>query len=197
MSSLVENLKQLEADLTAKTIRIAAHSSMPFAIFRYAPTEEYPLRRQLRLLAISLQNQGRRVTFLSLARVVWETVSLFDKEDLFRTEALRGFDAAQEHVNRLMDSPDFKPAADVVLEKIAHLSPEKDVVFMVRAGGFAPHIYRTSCLLDGLHNRTQVPIVLFYPGSAEIGTDLRFFDLPSLGNLGVYNYRVRVYGAES
>jgi len=197
MSSLVETLKQLEADLTAKPIRIAAHSSMPFAIFRYAPTDEFPLRRQLRLLAISLQNQGRRVTFLSLARVVWEIIGMFDKEDLFRTEASRGFDAAQAHVNHLMDSSDFKPAAEVVLEKIAHLSPEKDVVFMVRTGGFAPHIYRSSCLLDGLHNHTQVTIVLFYPGSAEIGTDLRFFDLPTLGNLGVYNYRVRVYGAES
>jgi hypothetical protein len=197
MSSLVETLKQLEADLLADPVRIAAHSSMPFTIFRYPPAEEYPLRRQLRLLSISLQNQGRRVTFLSLARLVWETIDMFNKEDVFQTEAFRGFDAAQGHVNRLMDSPDFRPAADGVLEKIGHLSPEKDVVFMVRAGGFAPQVYRTSCLLDGLHNRTLVPIVLFYPGSAEIGTDLRFFDLPVLGNLGDYNYRVRVYGAES
>ena len=42
----------------------------------------------------------------------------------------------------------------------------------------------------------MVPIVLFYPGSAETGTDLRFYNLPVDSNLGAYNYRVRVYGVE-
>jgi hypothetical protein len=42
----------------------------------------------------------------------------------------------------------------------------------------------------------MVPSVLFYPGSAEVGTDLRFYDLPVEGSLGVYNYRVKIYGTE-
>jgi len=84
-----------------------------------------------------------------------------------------------------------------VLEKMLSLDPEKDVVFLVRAGGFAPYIYRTSQLLDSLHNQTLVPIILFYPGSAEAGTDLRFYDLPTKGSPGAYNYRVRVYGVKS
>jgi hypothetical protein len=42
----------------------------------------------------------------------------------------------------------------------------------------------------------MVPVVCFYPGSAEAGTDLRFYDLPVEGGLGVYNYRVKVYGVE-
>ena len=195
MASLVESIKQLEGDLAARPIRIAAHSDMPFAIFRYPPHEEFALRKQLRLLAITLaQDHARKVTFMSIAHIVWDTIRSFGENDLFKTEAFRGFDAAQRHINQLLTSSDFRPAADSVLEKMAPLSPEKDVVFLVRAGGFAPYIYRTSHLLDNLHNRTLVPVVLFYPGSAEVGTDLRFFDLPTKGTSGVYNYRVRIYG---
>lgn len=198
MASLVESIKQLESDLAAQPMRIAAHSDMPFAIFRYPPQEEFALRKQLRLLAITLtQNHGRHVTFISLARIVWETIRKFDESDLFKTESLRGFDAAQLHTNNLLTSIDFRPAADSVIEKIASLKPDKDVVFLVRAGGFAPYIYSTSQLLDRLHNRTLVPVVVFYPGSAEVGTDLRFFDLPIMGSPGVYNYRVRIYGVQS
>lgn len=198
MRSLAEALTELERDLTARPIRIAAHSDMPFAIFHYPPRDEFYLRKQLRLLAIGLsQNHGKKVTFISLARIVWETVRKFGVNDLFETERLRGFDAAQKHVNQLLTSTDFKPVAESVLEQMQGLSPVGDVVFLVRAGGFAPYIYRTSQLLDHLHNRTLVPTILFYPGSAEVGTDLRFFDLPIKGTLGVYNYRVKIYGAQS
>jgi hypothetical protein len=198
MSFLVDTIKQLEADLTARPIRIAAHHDMPFAIFRYPPQEEFDLRKRLRLLAIKLeQDHGLRVKFLSLARIVWDTVREFDEEDLYKTEELRGFDAAQKHINQLLTSPDFRPAAESVLQKMTDLSSDKDVVFLMRAGGFAPYIFRTSQLLDNLHNKTLVPVILFYPGRAEAGTDLRFFDLPVRGALGVYNYRVKIYGAQS
>lgn len=198
MSSLAEEIKILQADLGARPMRIAAHSDMPFAIFRYPPSEEFPLRKQLRLLSITLKNEhGREVLFLSLARLVWETVELFGEEDLYLTEQGRGFEAAQGHINQLLTSRDFKPAEESVLEKMAGLDPDRHVVFLVRAGGFAPGIYRTSVLLDLLHNRTRVPAVLFYPGSAEAGTDLRYFDIPSQGSLGVYNYRVKIYGGRS
>jgi hypothetical protein len=196
MSSLADAIEELEADLVAKPIRIAAHRDMPFAIFRYAPQEEFALRKKLRLLAIKLaQEHGQLVKFISLARIALDTVREFGEEDLFKTEELRGFEAAQRHVNQLLTSADFKPAADSVLDAISGLSPARDVVFLVRAGGFAPYIFRTSQLLDSLHNRTLVPVILFYPGSVEAGTDLRFFDLPIKGTPGVYNYRVKIYGA--
>jgi len=195
--SLVDSIKQLKDDLAAQPMRIAAHSDMPFAIFSYVPQDEYALRKQLRLLSITLQqNHGRRVTFISLSRIVWDTIHAFGESDLFKTELMRGFESAQGHVNQLLLSADFRPAVDSVLEKMVALTPAKDVVFLVRAGGFAPFICRTSHLLDSLHNRTMVPVVLFYPGTSEVGTDLRFFDLPSQGNLGVYNYRVKIYGAK-
>ena len=199
MSSWADSLEQLKSDLTAHPMRIAAHQDMPFAIFRHTPRDEYLLRKQLRLMAITLQQEfGRKVTFVSLSRLVWETVQVHGGTDyLFKTEATRGLRAAQQHINHMLTSPDFMPASDALLARMAALNPDHDIVFLVRAGGFAPGIFRVSVLLDGLHRRTRVPVVLFYPGSARAGTDLRFYDIPSDGNLGVYNYRVRVYGVES
>jgi hypothetical protein len=198
MASLDDSLRQLETDLIAQPMRIAAHRDMPFAIFRYPPQEEFILRKQLRLLAIKLsQNRALQVSFISIAKIVWDTVHEFGESDLFETEKVRGFDAAQKHINQLLTSQDFRPAADSVLEKISMLTPDKDIVFLVRAGGFAPYVHRTSYLLDSLHNRTMVPVILFYPGSAQVGTDLRFFDLPTRTDLGVYNYRVKIYGVQS
>jgi hypothetical protein len=196
MASSAESIRELEADLAARPMRIAAHRDMPFAIFRYSPQEEFALRKQIRLLAIGLsQNHGIKVTSISIARIVWDTIREFGEDDLFQTERLRGFDAAQKHINQLLTSTDFKPVAESVLQAMRGLSPENDVVFLVRAGGFAPYIFRTSHLLDNLHNHTLVPVILYYPGSVEAGTDLRFFDLPVKGTPGVYNYRVKIYGA--
>ncbi|MBW2023700.1 MAG: DUF1788 domain-containing protein, partial [Deltaproteobacteria bacterium] len=74
------------------------------------------------------------------------------------------------------------------------LDPDKDIVFLVRAGVLAPSIYRCSTLLDQMHGRTMVPILLFYPGSVEGGADLRFMNMEDRANLGAYNYRVKIYG---
>ncbi len=199
MSSLDREIEVLEHDLAARPPRIAAHSDMPFAIFRYAPCDEYALRGALRLLAIRLQQEhNRRVTFISLSRLVWETVRRHGGvEYLFKTEMARGFAAAQQHVNRLLSSADFEPVADTVAALLRPLDPACDVAFLVRAGGFAPFIYRCSVLLEGLHQRTMVPLVLFYPGSAVAGTDLLFYDMPAQDAVGVYNYRVSVYGART
>lgn len=199
MSSLAAEIEVLERDLAARPPRIAAHSDMPFAIFLYDPGDEHALRSALRLLAIRLQQEHeRQVTFVSLSRIVWDTIRRQGgTEYLFKTEATRGFAAAQQHVNRLLSSPDFAPIADTLAVLLRPLDPGSDVVFLVRAGGFAPFIYRCSVLLEGLHRRTMVPIILFYPGSAGPGTDLRFYDIPVQDAVGVYNYRVSVYGART
>jgi hypothetical protein len=199
MFSLEKNLKTLEDDLTANPLRISAYHDLPFAIFRYAPEEEFELRKQLRLFAFGLeQNHGKRVHFVSLARLVWKIVSEQQGLDyLYKVETTRGFEAAQSHIHNLLSSPHFRPIADEVLATLEGLNPQKDVVFLVRAGGFAPAIYRCSVLLDELHRRTMVPIIFFYPGTAERATDLSFYNQPGAGSLGVYNYRVKVYGVQA
>ena len=199
MSSLDKTLKTLEEDLVATPLRISAYHDLPFAIFRYDPEDEFELRKQLRLFSFGLeQNHGKQVHFISLSRLVWKVI--FDEQGLdylIKVEKTRGFNAGQDHVNSLLSSPHFRPISDEVLKCFAELDPNKDLVFLVRAGGFAPVIYRPSVLLDELHQRTMVPIIFFYPGGAKGATDLSFYNLPSSGMAGAYNYRVKVYGAEA
>jgi len=195
-SSLAEAVKLLGSDLSAGSTRIAAHSDMPFAILRYDPAEEFALRRHLRLLAHSLEQERHwHITFLSLADFVWKAINRHEGTDyLFQTERQRGFPLAQRHVQSLITPGKFSPLAEQIIARVTSLSPTPDVLFLVRAGGLAPFIYRSSALLDELHHHIKIPTILCYPGSAHVGTDLRFYDLPVEGSLGVYNYRVKVYG---
>jgi hypothetical protein len=199
MSSLEKNLKNLEEDLVAEPPRISAYHDLPFAIFRYDPADEFELRKRLRLFACGLdQNHEKHVHFVSLAELVWKVISEEQGLDyLVKVEKTRGFKAGQDHVNSLLSSPHFRPISKEVLKRFDGLDPKKDMVFLVRAGGFAPVIYRPSVLLDELHQRTMVPIIFFYPGGAKGSTDLCFYNLPGFGGVGAYNYRVKVYGAEA
>lgn len=199
MSSLERNLKTLEEDLVATPLRISAYHDLPFAIFRYDPADEFELRKRLRLFGFGLeQNHGKRVRLISLSQLVWNVVAEPKQlNELYQVEKVRGFEGAQNHLHSLLSNRHFRPIADEVLASLNGLTPDKDVVFLVRAGGFAPAIYRCSVLLDELHRRTMVPIVFFYPGTADRATDLSFYNQPGAGSLGVYNYRVKVYGVQA
>lgn len=199
MSSLEKNLKKLEEDLVEEPLRISAYHDLPFAIFRYDPEDEFELRKRLRLFAFGLgQNYGKQVHFVSLAELVWKVISEEQGLDyLVKVEKTRGFKAGQDHVNSLLSSLHFRPISDAVLKRFEGLDPKKDLIFLVRAGGFAPVIYRPSVLLDELHQQTMVPAIFFYPGGAKGTTDLCFYNLPGFGGSGAYNYRVKVYGAEA
>jgi hypothetical protein len=61
----------------------------------------------------------------------------------------------------------------------------------MRAGVMAPALYQMSKLLDEMHGRTLVPTILFYPGTLEGATGLRFMALKEREALG--NYRVKIY----
>ena len=51
MSSLKERIELLESDLKAVPPRISVYHDLPFAILRYDPSDEWELRREIRLLA--------------------------------------------------------------------------------------------------------------------------------------------------
>ena len=55
-----------------------------------------------------------------------------------------------------------------------------------------PGIYHMSKLLDQMQGKTRMTTILFYPGSIEGTTGLRFMDLKDREALG--NYRVKIYG---
>ncbi|HEY8743783.1 MAG TPA: DUF1788 domain-containing protein, partial [Chloroflexota bacterium] len=62
MASMPERLSALEAALAAPDARISAYHDLPFAIFHYAPEDEFALRQQVAGLRARLERQhGKEV----------------------------------------------------------------------------------------------------------------------------------------
>lgn len=194
MPSLAERIRTLEGDLLADPMRISAYHDLPFAVFQYDPAEEFTCRREIVLLATRLGNRGKVVTPISLGRLMWRTIEETEGLDaIVREEIELGFDRAQRTITTLLSDEDFKPLPNQLADLMASLDSTRNVVFLVRAGAMAPSIYRMAKLLEEMHGRTLVPMILFYPGHREGETDLRFMGMASRAQTGVYNYRVKIY----
>ena len=195
-SSLHERLKHLEDDLAFRPPRFVRVQSMPYALFHYHPQDERELRRALNNLAPRLRHKGWRVHFLSLARLLWKAIEESEGlEALLELERAEGFQAVQEQVFTYLTEDLWSPLPRLVAEAIDELpatDPARDLVFLYRAGVFAPHMYRISGLINELATyRVAVPVVLFYPGTREGTFGLRYMDLKEREVSG--NYRVQVY----
>ena len=192
MSSLSANIRRLEEDLTADPVRISAYHDLPFAILRYDAEEEWDLRREARRLAVRLENAGKRVHTISLAELLREAIEDCEGLDaVIELERTRGFEVAQQQVTTYLSDPDWRPLSDVLAERLEALDPGRDVAFLVRAAAMAPAVYHMSRLLDEMQGRTRVATILFYPGTLEGTTGLKFMGLGSREAMG--NYRVKIY----
>jgi Domain of unknown function (DUF1788) len=192
VSSLKDRIDLLERDLRAEPMRITVYRDLPFAIFRYDPAEEWTVRREAGLLATRLEGAGKHVTTVSLADLVWEAIDGTEGlEAIVELEGTRGFDAAQEQVTTYLSDEDFMPLPRLLTERLERLDARRDIAFLIRAAAMAPSIYHMSKLLDEMQGKTEVPTVLFYPGTIEGTTGLRFMGLKERDALG--NYRVKIY----
>lgn len=192
MSSLKERVKTLEADLRASPMRHYIYHDLPFAIFCYAPGEEWAMRHEIDLLRTRLEHEThRQVVTISLAELLWQSID--DSEGIEAVAALErqsGFEAAQRQIQDYLSDPDWRPLPDLLAERLADLDPERHLAFIVRAGALAPNLYRVSKLLDEMKGRTRVPCVLFMPATTE-GNSLRFMGIAE--NEGRGSYHTRVY----
>ena len=193
MPSLKDRIELLENDLKAVPSRISVYHDLPFAILRYDPTEEWELRREVKLLATRLEATGKEVHEIRMSEFLWraidETAGLDEVVGLERT---RGYLAAQGQVTTYLSDRDWRPLAGLLAERLANLDPSKNIVFLTRVAAMSPGIFHMSMLLDKMHGKNKVATILFYPGSIEGTTGLRFMDLKDRDALG--NYRVKIYG---
>jgi len=193
MSSLAQRIELLEEDLKADPPRISAYHDLPFAIFRYDPGEEWTLRREARLMATRLEETGRRVSIIPMSTFLWKAIDESEGiNPVVDLEKERGFVAAQEQVTTYLSDPDWRPLARLVAEYLQQVAAVADIAFLTRAAAMAPGIYYMSKLLDEMQGKTKVTTILFYPGSIEGTTGLRFMALKDRDALG--NYRVKIYG---
>jgi hypothetical protein len=193
MSSLKDRIDLLENDLKAVPPRINVYHDLPFAILRYDPADEWELRREVRLLATRLEQTGKQVHIIPMSDFLWKAIDESEGlAELVGLERERGYLKAQEQVTTYLSDRDWRPLASLLTERLADLDPAKNIAFLTRVAVMAPGIYHMSMLLDQMQGKTRVTTILFYPGSIEGTTGLRFMDLKDRDALG--NYRVKIYG---
>jgi hypothetical protein len=198
MSSLKGSIALLESDLKAVPSRINVYHDLPFAIVRYDPADEWELRREVRLLATRMETVGKEVYIISMSELLWSALEKVHQKDddegleaVIELEKGRGYVEAQQQVTTYLSSKVWIPLWDLLAERLAPLNPENSLVFLTRVAAMSPGIFHISMLLDKMHGRTKVATILFYPGSIEGTTGLRFMDLKDRDALG--NYRVKIY----
>jgi len=193
MSSLNNRIELLENDLKSNPPRISVYHDLPFAIFRYDPEEEWALRREARLLATRLGEVGKNTCIIHLSDLLWKAIQETEGIDaIVDLENDRGFLAAQEQITTYLSDRDWRPLADLLTERLQTLEKSTEVIFLMRAAAMAPGIYYMSKMLDQMQGKTTLTTILFYPGSIEGTTGLRFMALKDREALG--NYRVKIYG---
>jgi BREX protein BrxB len=199
MSSLKDSIALLESDLKADPPRISVYHDLPFAILRYDPTAEWDLRREIKLLETRLVGVGKEVHIIPMSDLLWSALDrVHEKDDdegleaVIELEKQRGFVEAQQQVTTYLSSKVWVPLWDLLAERLASIDPENSVVFLTRVAAMSPGIFHMSMLLDKMHGKTKATTILFYPGSIEGTTGLRFMDLKDRDALG--NYRVKIYG---
>ncbi len=168
--------RDLETVLTSDDPRprISAYHDMPYAIFRYPPEDELEVRQEVALLRTRLEQAGKRITTISLAECLQDA---FDKEGLtmkriMAAEIRTGTEKMVATVHGILSKR--QPLDELVAAYLPEAAgPERDVVFITRAGALFP-LYRTSSLLEQLKGKVQVPSVLFYPGELDGAAGLRF-----------------------
>jgi bacteriophage exclusion system BrxB-like protein len=199
MSSLKDNIALLESDLVAEPPRINVYHDLPFAIMRYDPKDEWELRWQIKLLTSRLGAFGKEVYIIPMSELLWSALEKVHQKDddegleaVIALEKERGYVEAQQQVTTYLSSKVWVPLWDLLEERLASISPENSVVFLTRAAAMSPGIFHMSMLLDKMHSKSKVTTILFYPGSIEGTTGLRFMDLKDRDALG--NYRVKIYG---
>ena len=169
--------------------RISAYDNLPFAIFLYPPDAEFAVQEEYGRLATRLANKGKRITTVSLAERLWTALERegYTIEELAEAERDAGWDAMATTLHDILRRT--QPLEDLVAEQVpTDAKPEKDLVLIVRAGSLFP-FYRTSALLENLHGLVEVPTVLFYPGTLEGPSGLRF-----MGVLDPeHNYRPKIF----
>jgi len=183
--------KTLEPILSKRDPRpeLSAYHDMPYAIFRYPPEDEFAVRRETQMLHTRLEAAGKRVTTISLAECMHEALEAegLDTETLVNAEINVGLPETIETVHQVLS--EYRPLDRLVAEKVpTDAEPLRDVVFIVRAGALFP-VYRTHALLEQLKGKLNVPAVLFYPGTLDGPTGLRFMDVLD----AEHNYRPRIF----
>jgi hypothetical protein len=169
---------------------ISAYDNMPYAIFYYPPDEEFAVRREINLLRTRLERDGKHVSIVSLAECLFAALEK-DGTTISRIavgETKAGIAKISETLTQILEG-EYGLLTDLITRRLPSAGdPLRDIFFLVRAGALFP-FYRTSAICEQLMGKTDIPGVLFYPGSFDGVTGLSFMD----ANDAEPNYRPKIF----
>lgn len=191
MSDVEDRIKQLlepVLELPDPRTRIGSYHDMPYAIFRYDPEDEFELRKQVTLLETRLSQKGKRIKRISLAECLDEAMrSQKSLSEWFDVEREQGTETTVQTVHAVLS--EYSPLVELVAARMPEdPDPLRDVVFFTRAGALFP-VYRCHTLLEQMHERLNVPAVLFYPGTLDGAVGLKFMGVVDADP----NYRPKIF----
>jgi hypothetical protein len=161
--------------------------SDPIFYFVHAPHQTLELRTKIPLWAAVLRQDGRDVVTLSLADLVWDLIDASGRwDDWLEAES----EAELMHINEAVR--DVLRAEHGLVETVARYVAQSipaRVLFLTDAGLVHPY-FRLRSLESGLHDRVQVPTVIFYPGRRSGQYGLHFLGFYSVDG----NYRSTLLG---
>jgi hypothetical protein len=190
MASLQERMALLERDLADPKKRLSDQMMVPMAVFLYEPRDEYVLRREKELLAIRLRNSGKHIVEVDLCELLWSMITeVFPKEEFFQAERSQGLQPVLETIINILGGTGERPSLEErIAQLVGELPADSGVVLLWRLGALYP-VYNASHLLARLQGKVKLPVVLFYPGTQEDRTTLRFMGKWAPGG----SYRERIY----
>lgn len=197
MSSLESRFVDLERKLKQVPLKLNAINTLPFLIFHYAPEDEWKLRRMVKNLGIQLENEGKHIVYLSMEKLLWESLESIEKENpidgynpIVNLEKWSDFLDAQDQIVTYFSDNECCPLVEKIADHLRDYDPDTHIVFLLHVAAMAPDLYQMHVLLDKMEGKTMVPMILFYPGSLEGVTGLRFMDMRDREPMG--NYRVPI-----
>lgn len=197
MPSLESRFVDLERKLKKQPLKLNPIKTLPFLIFHYQPREEWELRRLVKNIGIQLENEGKHIVYLSMEELLWESLEAIEQQNqiegynaIVELEKDSGFLEAQDQIITYFSDNDCCPLVERIAKRLESLDPETHIVFLIHVAAMAPDLYQMHVLLDKLEGKTMVPTILFYPGTLDGITGLRFMDMRDRDPMG--NYRVEI-----
>jgi len=162
----------------------------PVFYFVHAPHQTLDLRTKIPLWSAMLRQDGREVITLSLADLVWEIIDASGRwNDWLEVEPEADLVQINEAVRDVLRTE--HGLVETVAGYVAQHIPDR-VLFLIDAGLVHPY-FRLRTLESGLHDRVQVPTVIFYPGRRSGQYGLHFLGFYSVDG----NYRSTLIGGQA
>lgn len=186
MASLDERFQELRAQLgQAATLNPA--KSDPIFYFVYPAAQMLELKRRIPIWSAQLRNEGFDVLRISFSELLWQLVDESGRyEAWLELEAGAEVEQINEAIRDVLRSEDR--LGEEVATRIEEAS-DRSVVLLTDAEMLHPY-YRTRAIESKLHDRVQIPTVIFYPGRRSGQYGLHFLEFYPVDG----NYRSTLIG---